>query len=177
MSQDAATSRTEHRFARAAIGLSVPLTAVGCAWLGRLHAASTAGAPLPWLLVALAALPLVLAAVWGAVIIAARISGPAPMRRSDRFLRVALVAGAASFAVAVGAQWAPMFAGRGTALQALPIVRDAISTMPVALLTAALVGLLVAVPPVGRPLTRRALAAAAGGAGAGPPGARGRSRP
>src|SRR4051794_32013806 len=161
MSQDTATSRTEHRFARAAIGLSVPLTAVGCAWLGRLHAASTAGAPLPWLLVALAALPLVLAAVWGAVITAARISGPAPTRRSDRFLRVALVAGAASFAVAVGAQWAPMFAGRGTALQALPIVRDAISTMPVALITAAVVGLLVAVRPVGRPLTRRALTAAA----------------
>src|SRR5436305_7289818 len=119
MNHDAARSRTDH-FGRAAIGLSVPLTAGGAAWLGRLHTQATTGARLPWLLVAGAALPLVLAAVWAALIVAARISGPAPGHGADRLARIALVAGSASFAIAVAGQSAPIFAGRGTALQALP---------------------------------------------------------
>ncbi|MDT4962857.1 MAG: hypothetical protein QOF87_2504 [Pseudonocardiales bacterium] len=130
------------------IGLSVPATVAGYLWLAMLHAQSaTAGKAAPVSLIQLlrtssAALPLVLVAVWAALVVAARVRTADGAGRLNSVMRVALTAGAVSFALALAAPLTPMLTGGGAPLQILPVVTDAAQVMPVALVTvSALFGL------------------------------------
>ncbi|MEP7178483.1 MAG: multicopper oxidase domain-containing protein, partial [Pseudonocardiales bacterium] len=152
------------------LGLSIPATAAGCLWLGMLHAQSaTAGraawaSPTQLLTASAAALPLVIVAVWGALIVAARVRVADGAGHLDAVMRVAVTAGAASFAVALAAPLTPMLGGGGAPLQILPVVTDAAQVMPVALLAmSALFGLGAAWAAGGRHTRVRILPAAVAG--------------
>ncbi len=127
--------------AREVFGLGVASGVAASLWLTQLPARAGGGAAqahggLSWLRDTAGALPLVLVAVWGALIVAERVRGADGAGRLNTASRLALVAGAASFATALAAALTPMLFGGGVALQLAPVLADAARTMPVTLLAA-----------------------------------------
>ncbi|MEP7177801.1 MAG: multicopper oxidase domain-containing protein, partial [Pseudonocardiales bacterium] len=117
-----------------------------------------------WLSASAAALPLVMIAVWGALIVAARVRNADGAGRLNAIARVGLTAGAASFAIALAAPLTPMLSGRGAPLQLLPVLTDAAQLVPVALVAVSALFALAGVWAAGGHNTRlRVLPAAAAG--------------
>ena len=142
MSHDSAAESARPRTLAEVIGLGAPAGAAAYAWLIEVHARSaTAGSVArPRLIASLvdigAALPLVLAAVYAALIVSGRVRDADGPGRLTTASRIALISGAASLAVAVAAALRPMLGGGGATPQLLPVVSDAVVAMPVAMLVA-----------------------------------------
>ena len=129
---------------REVIGFSVPMAAAASWWLAELHTRFATGGSVShqrlgsWLLNSGAVLPLVLVAVWGALLVAARVRRADGQGRLNAISLIALAGGGASLAVAFAAPLTPMLSGGGAALQLMPVLSDAVSAMPVASLVAVL---------------------------------------
>lgn len=143
MSTDIAKQAHRSPSAVAVFGLGVPAGIATWFWLADMHIRSTTLGPVarPGSLRSLidigAALPLVLVAVWGALIVAERVRQADGSRRDSTAPRIALVAGAVSVAVAISIPLTPMLSGGGASLEIMPIVSDAALAMPAAVLVTA----------------------------------------
>ncbi len=137
-----ASHRESGRSVPDVLALSVASCAAACLWLSYLRTgtsdlgtSTTTGGVSGWLRDSAAALPLVLVAVWAALGIAERVCRADGASRLSVISRIALVAGAASFAAALSAALSPVLFGRGTPLQLAPVLTGAAQTVPFTLLT------------------------------------------